>query len=157
MSDDEIVAVLAHEIGHSKNKDVLKNMLVSILLMLLYVVILQGILSSNAVASAFGFSSTNFALSLIIFFILMSPLETILSIPLNYLSRTAEYKADAFSAKNGYFEAMKSALIVLSRTNFSNLNPHPFVVKLTYSHPPLSQRLDSIEKTRISPVISSLE
>ena len=109
-----------------------------------YFALLRFFLSSKPLAAAFGFSEAHIGFALILFGILMEPFGILLGIPLTALSRKAEYKADGFAAEVGYSCAMISALKVLARENFSNLTPHPLVVKLTYSHPPVSQRIEAL-------------
>ncbi len=145
-STDEIVSVLAHEIGHAKHKDVLQNFFISTIQMGFYLSILTFFLSSTSFAKAFGFVGPHMGFAMILFGILMEPLGLMLSIPLSAHSRKAEYKADAFAAESGYKEAMICALKILSRENFSNLTPHPLLVKLTYSHPPVTDRIRALEQ-----------
>lgn len=145
-SVDEILSVLAHEIGHAKHKDVLRNFFISIVQISVYLALLSFFLSSVALAEAFGFTEIHLGFAIILFSILMQPFGIILSIPLSILSRKAEYAADAYAYEVGYQNAMISALKVLARENFSNLTPHPLVVKLTYSHPPVSQRIEALSK-----------
>ena len=146
-STDEIISVLAHEIGHAKQKDALRNFFISMVQLGVYLAFLKFFLTSKPLAAAFGFPEVHIGFALIIFGILMEPFGILLGIPLTALSRKAEYKADAFAAKSGYRHAMISALKVLARENFSNLTPHPLVVKLTYSHPPVSQRINALSKS----------
>ncbi|HBY65570.1 MAG TPA: peptidase M48, partial [Acholeplasmataceae bacterium] len=114
---------------------------------LLYAVILGTILQSAGLAAAFGLSGIHFGFALLLFTIFMSPLNFILGIPLNYFSRVAEYRADKFAAKHISKDAMITALKVLAKENFSNLTPHPLYVLLNYSHPTISQRIESIEQS----------
>lgn len=144
-STDEILSVLAHEIGHAKHRDVLRNVFISIIQIGVFLAILTVFLSSVALAQAFGFSSINYGFSIILFGILMEPVSIVLGIPLSAISRKAEYKADRFAGKAGFMDAMISALKVLAKENFANLTPHPFVVKLTYSHPTISQRIERLD------------
>lgn len=143
-SIDEIVSVLAHEIGHAKHKDVLRQFLISLVQMSVVLVLLTFFLSSDALAQAFGFRTAHMGFALILFGILMEPVGILVGIPLSHLSRKAEYRADAFAAVSGYRKPMISALKVLARENFANLTPHPLVVKMTYSHPPISQRVEAL-------------
>ncbi|MCK7487621.1 MAG: M48 family metallopeptidase [Bacillus subtilis] len=145
MSEDEVVAVLAHEIGHGKHKDVLKNFFVNVLVMALYVGILEFLLRDDTISLAFRFGTANFGFGIVLFGILISPIADLIGIPLSFFSRKAEYAADRFAATTANPEAMISALKVLARTNLSNLTPHPLVVQLTYSHPPTSKRVAAIE------------
>lgn len=144
--DEEILSVLAHEIGHYKHKDIIKNIIISIVQITAIISILSFLFSYNPLSQSFGFSRVNYGFTLILFSILAQPIMTIVAIPLNYVSRQAEYKADAFACKHIDKEYMISALKKLSKENFSNLNPHPLVVTFTYSHPPLHERLESIKK-----------
>lgn len=143
-STDEIVSVLAHEIGHAKHKDVLRQFLISMVQMSVVLVLLTFFLSSHPLAQSFGFSTVHMGFALILFGILMEPVGIVVGIPLSHISRKAEYRADAFAAVSGYREPMTSALKVLARENFANLTPHPLVVKMTYSHPPISQRIEAL-------------
>jgi STE24 endopeptidase len=144
-TENEIIAILAHEIGHDKNKDVLKNFMLSTVQLSLFIAIMTFFLESSFISKAFGFANPHYGFSIILFGILIEPISIVLGVPLSYISRKAEYKADAYAAKEYNKEDMISALKVLSKENFSNLNPHPLVVKLTYSHPPVSERIKSIE------------
>ena len=145
MSTDEILAVLAHELGHSVHKDVIRLLFQQFLILGLYVGLLGAVLSFESLHTAFGLSFVHVGFSVILFMILISPIELILGIPLNYLSRVAEYKADAFSASKTSKEAMRSALIVLYQQNLSNLNPHRAAVLLYYSHPAVANRLGALQ------------
>ena len=93
-----------------------------------------------------GASIAHLGFGLILFSILIEPLDFVLGIPLSFLSRKAEYAADAFSAKYVDKKHMISALHVLIKENFSNLNPHPLYILLHYSHPAASDRLGALEK-----------
>jgi STE24 endopeptidase len=141
---DEIVAVLAHEIGHARHKDVLRNFFISMVQISVYLLLLTFFLSSSTLARSFGFEQTHLGFALILFAILAEPFGILLGIPLSAMSRTAEFRADRFAAQAGYQTAMISALKILARENFSNLTPHPAVVKMTYSHPPVSQRIEAL-------------
>jgi STE24 endopeptidase len=144
LSADETVAVLAHEIGHAKHRDVLKNFLLSAVQTVVFLALLTFFLSSGDFSMAFGFSDVHLGFAILLFGILMEPLGIILGIPLSAISRKAEYKADRFSAESCGKEPMTKALKVLAKENFSNLTPHPLVVIMTYSHPPISDRIAAI-------------
>lgn len=143
---DEIVSVLAHEIGHAKNRDVLKNLVLSALQIGAYLGVLSFFLSSDYFALAFGFSTSHYGFAIVLFGILMEPLGILFNIPLSAMSRKAEFRADACAANAHYGDALCRALKVLARENYANLTPHPLVVTLTYSHPPISQRIAAIRK-----------
>jgi len=143
---DQIISVLAHEIGHSKNKDVLRNFIVSSLQMAIYLFLLSFFLLSSEFALAFGFDSIHLGFAFILFGILLEPIGIVLNIPLSAISRKAEYKADKIAKVTGYKDALISSLKILGKENFTNLTPHPLVVKLTYTHPPVTQRIEALNK-----------
>ncbi len=144
--DKEILSVLAHEIGHYKHKDIIKNIIISIVQITAIIGILSFFFGYSPLSQSFGFSRVHYGFTLILFSILAQPIMTFIAIPLNYISRKAEYRADAFACEYTDKKSMISALKKLSKENFSNLNPHPLVVMFTYSHPPLHKRLKAIQK-----------
>ena len=146
LTTEEVVAVLAHEIGHSKKKHVFINMIISIMQLGIYLFFLLVLLSNSGFSTAFGFSELNFGFVLILFLEFNKVYEIIVSPFLSGLSRKAEYQADHYASTKYKKEPMISALKVLSRENFSNLTPHPFFVKMTYSHPPTYDRIKAIKK-----------
>jgi STE24 endopeptidase len=145
METDEIVAVLAHEIGHFKHKHVLKNVLFTLPFNLLLFYLLGRILQSDLLAQVMGGEKAVFHLNAIAFFTLYTPISTILDLAGNLLSRKYEYQADAFAAKYGYGDALISGLKKLSSQSLSNLMPHPLYVFFNYSHPTLFQRILRIQ------------
>jgi STE24 endopeptidase len=143
-SVDELVAVLAHEIGHYKKKHSLVGTITSILHTGLMLFILSRFLGSPYLSGALSASQPGFHLSVVAFGILYTPLSVILGLAMNVVSRKHEYAADRFAATNFSGESLASALIRLSVNNLSNLRPHPAYVFFYYSHPPLLQRLAAI-------------
>ena len=147
MTTDEICAVFAHEMGHGLHKDTLKNQILTFAQMLILGVLAWLTLRTPKIFTDFGFDTINYGFALILImsveFALVSPLFGLLA---SWFSRRAEFRADAQAVKEGYGEALISALKKLSRENFSNLSPDPLLVRLTYSHPTLSQRISAIEK-----------
>lgn len=144
-TEDQILAVLAHELGHATHKDTLKGLIQQLFVIGLYVLVLGFILTTVDLHTAFNLSNVHFGFSIILMSILLSPVNTLLGLYTNYVSRVHEYKADAFAAKHTSKEAMISALKLLVVENFANLTPHPLYVKLYYSHPPISSRIASVE------------
>ena len=143
----ELVGVLAHEIGHYKKKHIVKGIVVSILTMGAMFFLLGLMMKNRSLFDAFGIKETSVYASLVLFGILVSPLNTVLSIGGNMLSRKHEFEADAYAAEvTGKPEAMATALKKLSKDNLSNLTPHPFYVFLNYSHPPVLERIAALEK-----------
>ncbi len=144
MTADEICAVFAHEMGHGLYKDTLKNQIFSGVQMFLMAVLGWLTLRSPEIFRSFGFDGINygFAVTLIGFeFALFSPLFSLLIMA---HSRKAEYRADRQAVQEGYGEALISGLKKLTRENLGDLSPDPLLVKLTYSHPTLSQRIAAI-------------
>jgi len=145
---EELVAVLAHEIGHYKMKHTLKGIIISLLETGLMLYILSIFIGSSSLSEALGVKDTSFHISIIVFGMLYSPLSLILGIALNILSRKHEYQADRFAGENYKVEALQNALKKLSINNLSNLRPHPAYVFFHYSHPTLLQRLVALNKIK---------
>ena len=141
---DEIVAVFAHEFAHAKYKHVLKTLPFSLLQSILSIVIFGLILTVNQFFTPFGFTHANYFFALIVLDALLWPFSNLSGTAMNYISRKHEYEADAFAAKEGYGEALISALKRLVNESLSEINPHPWIVKTTYSHPTLSQRITAV-------------
>ncbi len=145
LSEEEIVAVLAHEIGHYKKKHVLLNLIFSILITGIMLFLLSIVINSPSFSQALGSQNTSFHLGLIVFGILYSPLSLIIGLLTNYISRKNEFAADKFVRDNFRPEVLGEALKKLSVKNLSNMIPHPAYVFFHYSHPPLLQRLEKLE------------
>lgn len=149
MTEEEIVAVLAHEIGHSKHKHIIFNLVSSILTMSIYILFIMIFFANPIFSTSFGFSEISYGFSLILYMLVLSPIFLFENLLSNYISRKFEYQADRYAAINYDSKHLISALKILSRENFSNLTPHPLYVKFYYSHPPLAERikhLNSIKK-----------
>ncbi|PWH12352.1 MAG: peptidase M48 [Anaerolineae bacterium] len=144
LKKEEILSVLAHELGHAVHKDVPRLLAVQIAVLGIYAVLIGFILQSPALAQAFGLSGVHFGFSLVLFGILSEPLDLLLSLPVNAISRRAEFAADAFAAQMAGAQPTRSALRTLAQENLANLNPHPLYVLLHYSHPPIPERLRAI-------------
>lgn len=144
LTTKEIVAVLAHEIGHYKHKHTLINLAINIPYTLLLFFAFGYILQSDIFAQALGGEAASFHLNALAFAILYSPVSFLLDIGINVLSRKFEYQADNYAASYGYGEQLISALKKLSSSSLSNLMPHPWYVFFHYSHPTLYQRMINI-------------
>lgn len=143
---DELVGVLAHEIGHFKERHIVKSMAVGIITTGVMFFLLGLMLNNRSLFDAFGVKETSVYVSLVLFGILMSPLNQVLSVAGNALSRKHEFEADAYAAKaTGKPEAMIDALKKLSKDNLSNLTPHPFYTFLNYTHPPVVERIEALD------------
>ena len=146
MSTEEIVAVLAHEIGHSKHKHIITGLFQSIIIISIYLGVLLFTLNSPEISQAFGFTDTHFGFGIIVFSVLLAPISVLLGAVTSWISRKHEYQADEFARANGFGIHIENALRVLTKENFSNLTPHPLYVKLTYSNPKKSDRINAIRK-----------
>ena len=141
----ELVAVLAHEVGHYKRKHIIQNMVISILHTGLLFFVLSLFLDSDMLFDAFYMSEKSVYAALIFFGLLYTPVEMILSLIMQISSRKHEFEADAFAADTiENPEDMVNVLKGLSKDNLSNLTPHPFYVFLHYSHPPVIKRIQAI-------------
>ncbi len=144
METDEIVSVLAHEIGHAKHKHVIHNMIQTILVLMFYIIALYFVLNVLGFYQAFQIDQIFLGFGLILFMVLLSPLEIILGLVINTISRKHEFEADKYASTNYQKDAMIRALKKLAQNNFSNLTPDPLYVRLMYSHPPIGERIAAI-------------
>ncbi len=146
LSPQEIVAVLAHEIGHYKKRHTLSSMIISVFTTGLTLYILSLFINIQAFTEALGVKAPALHIGLISFGILYSPISLITGLIMNVLSRKNEYQADAFAASFGLADDLISALKKLSVNNLSNITPHPVYVFFHYSHPTLLQRIRALKK-----------
>ncbi|MBV5316350.1 MAG: M48 family metallopeptidase [Desulfobulbaceae bacterium] len=143
----EIVAVLAHEMGHYKLKHILSMMIISILQMGIMFFILSLFLGNQGLFDAFGMEHLSVYASLVFFGFLYAPISTLISIGFHAFSRRNEYQADRFAAESGNNgEALISGLKKLSVNNLSNLTPHPLNVWINHSHPPVLARIEALRQ-----------
>ncbi|GGK19617.1 peptidase M48 [Yeosuana aromativorans] len=146
LEDDEIVAVLAHEVGHYKKKHIIFNLISSILLTGLTLYVLSLFISNPVLSNALGVDTPSFHIGLIAFGLLYAPISEITGLIMNLFSRAFEYQADDY-AKNTYkAEPLITSLKKLSKNSLSNLTPHPAYVFMHYSHPTLLQRIKNLKK-----------
>ncbi len=145
MSDEEIVAVLAHEIGHYKKKHVLKSLVSSVILSGLMLFLFSLVVDSPLLSGAIGAKAPSFHLGLIVFGILYSPMSLLIGLVSNYISRKNEFEADMFVRDNYEPLMLAASLKKLAVKNLSNMIPHPAYVFFHYSHPPLLSRLAKLE------------
>ena len=146
-SEDEITAVFAHELGHDKHKDTAVMALLQIVIYAVVSAVIGVTVASPAASTAMGFAEVNAeAMVLVLSMAVLSPLMTLLMIPFNVISRKMERRADTFAASCGLGQPLMDALKRLSRDNLSDLNPHPFLATIGYSHPTIGERIQVIEK-----------
>ena len=146
LSTDEIVAVFAHEIGHSKRKHVFYNIVLSTLITGLTLFILSLLIDNPLLADSLGISFPSFHVGIVVFSILYTPLSEFTGMLLNIVSRIFEYQADNYAKENSNANDLIQALKKLSKNSLSNLTPHKSLVYLYYSHPTLLQRIQNLNK-----------
>ncbi|MBT8244099.1 MAG: M48 family metallopeptidase [Winogradskyella sp.] len=145
LNEEEIVSVLAHEVGHYKLKHIIFNLFASILLTGLTLYILSIFISNPLLSNAIGVEVPSFHAGLIAFGLLYSPISEVTGLIMNYFSRRFEYQADDY-AKNTYkAEPLITSLKKLSKNSLSNLTPHKAYVFMHYSHPTLLQRIQNLK------------
>ncbi len=146
LEEEEIVAVLAHEVGHYKRRHILFNLTASILLTGLTLFLLSLFINNPQVSMAIGVSKPSFHAALIGFGVLYSPISELTGLVMNHLSRTFEYQADNYAKTTYTAQPLISSLKKLSKNSLSNLTPHPAYVFLHYSHPPLIERIRNLKR-----------
>ncbi|MBD0778707.1 M48 family metallopeptidase [Maribacter sp. ANRC-HE7] len=145
LDEDEIVAVLAHEVGHYKRHHIVFNLISSILLTGFTLFLLSLFINSPEVSMAIGVSQPSFHAALIGFGILYSPISEVTGLIMNYLSRKFEYQADDFAKNTFAAKPLITSLKKLSKNSLSNLTPHPAYVFMHFSHPPLIARVKNLK------------
>ncbi len=149
-SSEEILAIIAHEIGHYKKKHLAKRFISGALISLVLFSILNWILWDYELYSAFYLNRINIGAGLVFLSFLMIPFNLVFSIVSNHFSRKKEYEADEFAVRAlNNKDYLINALKNLSKTNLSNLNPHKFYKLLNYSHPTILERIDRINKIKL--------
>lgn len=144
LTEDEVVAVLAHEVGHYKKKHILQSTIISVISTGVYLYIFSLFLSNPSFTDALGAAKPSFHLSILVFGFLFSPISTLLGIGMNILSRKNEFEADEFAKNHSNGQHLNSALKKLAVDSLSPLTPHKAYVFVYYSHPPLLQRLQRL-------------
>ena len=146
---DELVSILAHEVGHYKKKHVIKSIVLSILIMGLTFYILSLFINTEGLFTAFKMEQISIYASLFFFGFLYTPISMVFSIFGNIISRKYEYEADTYEVLTYKKpESSITALKKLTVENLSNLTPHPLEVFLRYTHPPVLKRIEAIRKQR---------
>ena len=145
--EPELLAVLAHEIGHFKRGHIGQRLVVAVIQLAVIFLLMGTVLGNPGLHAAFGLSHPVLWLGFVFFMILFEPVQTILGILSGLWSRKHEYEADAYAAAaTGGPADMTAALKRLARDTLSNLTPHPLTVFLHYSHPPMIQRLAALRR-----------
>lgn len=145
----ELVSVLAHEIGHYKRRHIIQRTAAGVVHTAIIFFLLSIFLESQGLFDAFGMDQQSVYTGLVFFGLLYTPVEIVLGTTLHYISRRHEYEADRWSVETyGRPDELSSSLRKLSQDNLSNLAPHPFYVLLNYTHPPLLERIQAIDRIR---------
>lgn len=143
-NENEITAVLAHEVGHYKKKHIQQSIIISVITTGITLYLLAIFLKYPIFSEALGVEKHSFHIGILVFGMLFSPISFLTEIFSSYLSRKNEYEADKYASETYDGEALVSALKKLSVENLSHPTPHPLVVKLSYSHPTVLQRIEAI-------------
>ena len=146
LEEEEIVAVLAHEVGHYKRKHILFNLIINILIMGFTFWLLSLFIGNPILTEALNVALPSFHIGLIAFGILYSPISELTGLVMNFISRIFEYQADNYAKETFDATPLISGLKKLNKNNLSNLTPHPAYVFVYYSHPTLLQRYHNIKK-----------
>ncbi|MBQ9642078.1 MAG: M48 family metallopeptidase [Bacteroidaceae bacterium] len=145
LTTEEIVAVLAHEIGHYKHRHIVKGIISALVTNLVMFYLFSLVIDSREIAAAAGCSEASFHINMTVFMLLFTPIQVVTSLIGNVVSRRHEWQADEFARVHGMGKALGSALRKMSAKSLSNLTPHPAVVFTQYSHPTLLQRVEHVE------------
>jgi STE24 endopeptidase len=145
LSEEEIVAVLAHEVGHYKRKHIIYNLIAGALTTGFTLWLFSLFVDSNLLSEALGITAPSFHIGLVAFGLLYSPISTLTGIIMSLLSRRFEYQADYYAKDTYKKEPLISGLKTLSKTSLSNLTPHPAYVWFYFSHPSLQQRIAAMD------------
>ena len=145
LNNDEIVAVLAHEVGHYKKKHIIFNLTASVIITGITLFILSLLINTPVFSLALGVSTPSFHMGLISFGILYSPMSELTGMFMNYMSRKFEYQADNYAKKTYAGEPLISSLKKLSKNSLSNLTPHFLYVFIHHSHPTLINRIKNLK------------
>lgn len=141
---DELVAVLAHEVGHYKKKHIVASLVLSVAQIFLTMFILSLMVYNENLSIALGGDGLSIHLNLIAFSILFAPISRFTGLFMSMYSRRNEFEADAYARETFSGQALADALKKLSVDSLSNLYPHPLYVFFHYSHPPLLKRLEAL-------------
>lgn len=144
LDEQEVVAVLAHEVGHYKRNHILINLAASVVLTGVTLFVLSLFVNNPELSLALGVEQPSFHAALLSFALLYSPISELTGLVMNFFSRRFEFQADNYARETFAADPLISSLKKLSRNHLSNLTPHPAYVFVHYSHPPLTQRIRNL-------------
>lgn len=145
LSTEQIVAVLAHEIGHQKHGHMTKMVVMMLSMMLLTLWLFSLVIDSKDVAMAAGCEMPSFHINIMVFSMLFTPISMLTDMFTAIISRRNEWEADEFARVHGQGKGISEALKKMSKHSLANLTPHPLVVFMEYSHPTLLDRVKHLE------------
>ena len=145
LEEEEIVAVLAHEVGHYKKNHIIVNLATTVALTGLTLFVLSLFINNPELSMAIGVSKPSFHGALLSFALLYSPISELTGLVMNYVSRRFEFQADRYARETFDGDSLIRSLKKLSRKSLSNLTPHPAYVFVHYSHPPLAERIRALK------------
>ncbi|KAJ3130048.1 CAAX prenyl protease 1 [Nowakowskiella sp. JEL0407] len=149
-NDDEILAVLAHELGHWSYNHVFKTLAVSQVHLFVVFYLFSLFIHDTQLYKSFGFSEQPILIGFLLFQFIYSPVESVMGFLMNILSRKHEFEADSFAKSLGYSKFLKSGLVKLHLKNLGSMNPDKLYSAYHYSHPPLIERLEALEDPLVS-------
>lgn len=144
-NQDELVAILAHEVGHYKKKHIRNSLILSAIQTGILLYVFGKFVDNPALSAMMGAKESSFHIGMLAFSLLLNPISLVIGILMNMYSRKNEFEADAFAKETSNGFHLQEALKKLSAHNLSNLRPHPAYVFFHYSHPPLLQRLRALK------------
>ncbi len=144
LNEEEVVAVLAHEVGHYKHKHIIYNLILSSLLTGITLFLLSLMINQPIFSEALNANQPSFHIGLLVFGFLYGPISTLTGVLMNLLSRKFEYQADDYAKDTYQASHLINSLKTLSKKSLSNLTPHAWNVFLNYSHPPLKDRIKNL-------------
>lgn len=147
MQDDEVVAVLGHELGHWKLSHTLFNLVITEVNLLFMLAVFSYFYKTDSIYHAFGYESPSVLIGFtLVFTYIMAPYNEVISVAMSFLSRYMEFSADRFSAELGYTPLLQSALIKLGKDNLSMPIDDPLYSMVHHSHPPIVERIAALKK-----------
>eukprot|EP01126_Amoeba_proteus_P008349 TRINITY_DN13089_c0_g1_i1.p1 TRINITY_DN13089_c0_g1~~TRINITY_DN13089_c0_g1_i1.p1 ORF type:complete len:228 (+),score=20.43 TRINITY_DN13089_c0_g1_i1:661-1344(+) len=145
-TEDEVVAVLGHELGHYFLNHTIQNLIIAQLYFFSLLYLFGKVLYNPDLYHSFGFATPCIMVGLHLFMLLLTPVDNLMSFLLNMRSRHNEFQADAYSVDLGYADGLSAGLIKLQTKNLSTMIPDPWYSVYHFSHPPLIERLNAIEE-----------
>lgn len=148
LTTEQIVGVLAHEIGHQKNGHIVKGTIIGLAMMLFTLWLFSLVIDSKDIAMAAQCTEPSFHINIMVFSMLYTPISMLTGMLMGIMSRKNEWEADEFARVHGFGKAVSDGLKAMSKHSLANLTPHPLVVFMEYSHPTLLDRVKHLEELK---------